>query len=84
MKGICFFFRAANRSKKEKGETTFDEYARPRNWGELLHSAVHTPGKLLTRTPHFTNYSFGNALLAFEQCIAGKSNRDRSIVIGAG
>jgi len=39
-------------------------------WGELLHSAVHTPGKLLAAYTAFHNYSFGNALLALEQCIS--------------
>ncbi len=37
-------------------------------WGELLYSAVHTPGKLLTAYTAFHNYSFGNALLALTQC----------------
>ena len=37
-------------------------------WGELLHSAVHTPGKLLAAYTAFHNYSFGNALLALTQC----------------
>src|SRR5258708_2842498 len=37
-------------------------------WGELLHSAVHTAGKLLAAYPAFHNYSFGNALLALTQC----------------
>ena len=37
-------------------------------WGELLHSAVHTPGKLLAAYSAFHNYSFGNALLALTQC----------------
>lgn len=41
-------------------------------WGELLHSAVHTPGKLLAAYTAFHNYSFGNALLALEQCIGRK------------
>jgi len=41
-------------------------------WGELLHSAVHTPGKLLAAYTAFHNYSFGNALLALEQCISRK------------
>lgn len=41
-------------------------------WGELLHSAVHTPGKLLAAYTSFHNYSFGNALLALEQCISRK------------
>ena len=37
-------------------------------WAELLHSAVHTPGKLLAAYTAFHNYSFGNALLALTQC----------------
>src|SRR5271165_6697715 len=37
-------------------------------WGELLHSPVHTPGKLLAAYTAFHNYSFGNALLALTQC----------------
>ena len=41
-------------------------------WGELLNSAVHTPGKLLAAYTAFHNYSFGNALLALEQCIGRK------------
>jgi hypothetical protein len=41
-------------------------------WGELLHSAVHTPGKLLAAYTAFHNSSFGNALLALEQCIGRK------------
>jgi antirestriction protein ArdC len=41
-------------------------------WGELLYSAVHTPGKLLAAYTAFHNYSFGNALLALEQCTSRK------------
>ena len=41
-------------------------------WAELLHSAVNTPGKLLAAYTAFHNYSFGNALLALEQCISRK------------
>lgn len=41
-------------------------------WEELLYSAVHTPGKLLAAYTAFHNYSFGNALLALEQCISRK------------
>jgi antirestriction protein ArdC len=37
-------------------------------WAELLHSAVHTPGKLLAAYTAFHNYSFGNALLTLTQC----------------
>jgi antirestriction protein ArdC len=41
-------------------------------WGEMLHNAVHAPGKLLAAYTAFHNYSFGNALLALEQCISRK------------
>src|ERR1700731_4292629 len=37
-------------------------------WAQLLHSAVHTQGKLLAAYTAFHNYSFGNALLALTQC----------------
>ena len=37
-------------------------------WGELLQSAVRTPGRLLAAYTAFHNYSFGNALLALTQC----------------
>ena len=38
-------------------------------WGELLRDAVERPGRLLEAYTTFHNYSFGNALLALEQCI---------------
>jgi hypothetical protein len=38
-------------------------------WGELLQEAVEKPGRLLEAYTAFHNYSFGNALLALEQCI---------------
>jgi len=38
-------------------------------WGELLRDAVEVPGRLLEAYTAFHNYSFGNALLALEQCI---------------
>ena len=38
-------------------------------WGELLRDAVEKPGRLLEAYTAFHNYSFGNALLALEQCI---------------
>jgi antirestriction protein ArdC len=70
---LLLFFQAQDRSKKGKKEkqlmTNTQEHA---TWGELLHSAVHTPGKLLAAYTAFHNYSFGNALLALEQCISRK------------
>jgi antirestriction protein ArdC len=38
-------------------------------WGELLHEAVEKPGRMLAAYTAFHNYSFGNALLALEQCV---------------
>jgi antirestriction protein ArdC len=38
-------------------------------WGELLRDAVEKPGRILEAYTAFYNYSFGNALLALEQCI---------------
>ena len=38
-------------------------------WGELLREAVERPGRILEAYTAFHNYSFGNALLALEQCI---------------
>src|ERR1700732_4673545 len=38
------------------------------NWGELLRDAVEKPGRMLAAYTAFHNYSFGNALLALEQC----------------
>ena len=37
-------------------------------WGELLREAVEKPGRMLQAYTAFHNYSFGNALLALEQC----------------
>ena len=39
------------------------------NWEKLLREAVEKPGKLLAAYTAFHNYSFGNALLALEQCV---------------
>jgi antirestriction protein ArdC len=38
-------------------------------WGELLRDAVEKPGRILEAYTAFHNYSFGNALLALEQCV---------------
>jgi antirestriction protein ArdC len=37
-------------------------------WGELLRNAIEKPGLMLEAYTAFYNYSFGNALLALEQC----------------
>jgi antirestriction protein ArdC len=39
------------------------------SWGELLRDAVEKPGRMLEAYTAFHNYSFGNALLALEECI---------------
>lgn len=39
------------------------------SWGQLLHEAVEKPGRMLAAYTAFHNYSFGNALLALEQCV---------------
>src|SRR2546430_14732941 len=39
------------------------------SWRELLRDAVEKPGRMLEAYTAFHNYSFGNALLALEQCI---------------
>jgi hypothetical protein len=69
MKGICFLFRAANHLDKGKGETTMTNSQDRATWADLLYSAVHTPGKLLAAYTAFHNFSFGNGLLALEQCL---------------
>lgn len=38
------------------------------SWTELLRDAVEKPGRMLAAYTAFHNYSFGNALLALEQC----------------
>jgi antirestriction protein ArdC len=66
---LLLFFEQENRSKKGKGEKTMTITQEHATWGELLHSAVNTPGKLLAAYTAFHNYSMGNALLALEQCL---------------
>jgi hypothetical protein len=69
-KGICFFFQAEitlERRKKERNEPMPD--TQHASWGELLRDAVEKPGRMLEAYTAFHNYSFGNALLALEQCI---------------
>jgi antirestriction protein ArdC len=65
---LRIFFELHTRSKKKKGETIMKNTEGHATWGELLHSAVHTPGKLLAAYTAFHSYSFGNALLALTQC----------------
>jgi antirestriction protein ArdC len=69
---LLLSFEHKTARKKEKGETKMTITQEHATWGELLYSAVHTPGKLLAAYTAFHNYSFGNALLALEQCISRK------------
>jgi hypothetical protein len=68
-KGIRFFFFQAEitleERKKEGNQMPERQHA---TWGELLQEAVEKPGRMLEAYTAFHNYSFGNALLALEQC----------------
>jgi antirestriction factor ArdC-like protein len=55
------------RRKKERNEPMSER--QHTTWGELLRDAVEKPGRMLEAYTAFHNYSFGNALLAFEQCV---------------
>jgi len=72
MKGICFFFSSSKTARKKKRRNPMTNTQEHATWAELLHSAVHTPGKLLAAYTAFHNYSFGNGLLALEQCLSRK------------
>jgi antirestriction protein ArdC len=52
--------------RKEKNNMPEKQHA---TWGELLREAVEKPGRMLAAYTAFHNYSFGNALLALEQCV---------------
>src|ERR1700739_3097650 len=69
-RAFASFFQAditLERRKKERNEPMPDR--QHASWGELLRDAVEKPGRLLEAYTAFHNYSFGNALLALEQCI---------------
>jgi len=67
-KGICFFFSSGNHArKKEERENQMPERQHA-TWGDLLREAIEKPGRMLEAYTAFHNYSFGNALLALEQC----------------
>ena len=44
-------------------------------WGELRREAVEKPGRMLEAYTAFHNYSFGNALLALEECTRANVSR---------
>jgi hypothetical protein len=70
-KGICFFFfKRKSRSKKgRKRETNECQNDNMPHGEKLLRDAVAKPGRMLEAYTAFHNFSFGNALLALEQCI---------------
>jgi antirestriction protein ArdC len=66
---LLLFFRRKPRLKnkgKRKNKMPDKQHA---TWGELLRDAVEKPGRMLAAYTAFHNYSFGNALLALEQCV---------------
>jgi antirestriction protein ArdC len=65
---LLFFKRTPRLKNGRKGKNKMTE--RPHaTWGELLREAVEKPGRMLQAYTAFHNYSFGNALLALEQCV---------------
>jgi antirestriction protein ArdC len=68
-RAFASFFQAEitlEKRRKEENKMTERQHA---TWGELLQEAVEKPGRMLEAYTAFHNYSFGNALLALEQCI---------------
>src|SRR2546430_16657673 len=68
-KGFTSFFSSGSHARKkderEDGQMPERHHA---TWGELLREAVEKPGRMLEAYTAFHNFSFGNALLALEQC----------------
>src|SRR5438876_11646865 len=62
-----FFQAEITLEKRRKEENKMTERLHA-TWGELLRDAVEKPGRMLEAYTAFYNYSFGNALLALEQC----------------
>jgi antirestriction protein ArdC len=62
---VLLFFKRKSRSKKGENKMEKQQQA---TWGQLLRDAVEKPGLMLEAYTAFHNYSFGNALLALEQC----------------
>ena len=67
-RAFASFFQAEITLEKRKKEEPMTERQHA-TWGELLRDAVEKPGRMLEAYTAFHNYSFGNALLALEQCI---------------
>jgi hypothetical protein len=62
------FFQAEITLEKRRKEENKMPERQHATWEELLREAVKKPGRMLEAYTAFHNYSFGNALLALEQC----------------
>jgi antirestriction protein ArdC len=67
-RAFASFFQAEITLEKRKKEGNYMPERQHATWGELLQEAVEKPGRMLEAYTAFHNYSFGNALLALEQC----------------
>jgi hypothetical protein len=68
-KGICFFFSSGNHARKKEERRSQMPERQHATWGELLREAVEKPVRMLEAYTALHNYSFGDALLALEQCV---------------
>jgi hypothetical protein len=66
---LLLFFQAEIMLEKRKKEGNKMPERQHATWGELLQEAVEKPGRVLEAYTAVHNFSFGNALLALEQCI---------------
>jgi antirestriction protein ArdC len=66
---LLLFFKRKPRLKERRNEKKQMHEKQHATWGELLYEAVEKPGRILAAYTAFHNYSFGNALLALEQCV---------------
>jgi hypothetical protein len=67
-RAFASFFQAEITLEKRRKEENEMEKQQHATWGELLRDVVIRPGRMLEAYTAFHNYSFGNALLALEQC----------------
>jgi hypothetical protein len=65
---LLLFFSSGNHARKKEERRNQMQERQHATWGELLQEAVEKPGRMLGAYTAFHNYSFGNALLALEQC----------------
>jgi hypothetical protein len=69
-RAFASFFQAEITLEKERKEDQMEKQQQA-TWGELLRDAVEKPGLMLEAYTAFHNYSFGNAMLALQQCTFG-------------